>query len=185
MKIRIVPPHQYKEQVVKEYGRSHDLHILVETGTLRGKMVEAMTPYFHYIFSIELDPKLFTKAFEKFSSNPNIRICQGDSGSVLPTLSPFLEEPVLFWLDAHYSGGITAKGEKTTPIREELECILQRPYRDVILIDDFHQFKSDSEFPSMNDLIELVETTLTVSNQPKRQLEVEQNIIRITPNMVM
>ena len=43
-------------------------------------------------------------------------ILQGDSTDVLPEVVEKMDEPTLFWLDGHYSGGITASGEQETPI---------------------------------------------------------------------
>jgi hypothetical protein len=42
---------------------------------------------------------------------------------VLPLIIKDLNEPAIFWLDGHYSSGITAKGDKICPIFEELDSI--------------------------------------------------------------
>jgi 16S rRNA A1518/A1519 N6-dimethyltransferase RsmA/KsgA/DIM1 with predicted DNA glycosylase/AP lyase activity len=67
---------------------------------------------FKRIWSIELDKILFELARKKFQSESHIKIIQGDSGTVLPELLNKLTDPDIFWLDAHYSGGKTAKVEK-------------------------------------------------------------------------
>ena len=67
------------------------------------------------------------KAIKRFADDKNVRILQGDSGKELPSLIDGVEEPVLFWLDGHYSSEFfvkdeyirTAKGEKNTPIEKE------------------------------------------------------------------
>ena len=41
----------------------------------------------------------------------------------VPELVRQLDGPALFWLDGHYSGGDTAKGELDTPVSAELESI--------------------------------------------------------------
>jgi hypothetical protein len=45
-----------------------------------------------------------------------ITVLQGDSGNVITRVMQEVFQPVLFWLDAHYSGGITARGELDSPI---------------------------------------------------------------------
>ena len=58
---------------------------------------------------------------------PHVTIFQGDSATVLPKLLATIQEPCLFWLDGHYSGGITALGKSITPILDELQTISPTP----------------------------------------------------------
>ena len=60
----------------------------------------------------------------------------GNSPDVLRSLAATIDEPVLFYLDAHWSGGVTAHGEVEVPLLEELEIIRKRPHGDFIIIDD-------------------------------------------------
>jgi hypothetical protein len=47
----------------------------------------------------------------------------------------------LFWLDGHFCGGVSAHGDKGTPILEELNLILSHRVKEhVILIDDARLF---------------------------------------------
>ena len=58
-----------------------------------------------------------------------------------------------FWLDGHYSGGSTFRGEKDSPIKEELAAIEEAlPTLDsvAVLIDDVRCFYSD-EFTALNN----------------------------------
>jgi hypothetical protein len=60
----------------------------------------------------------------------------GESGVELPRVLAHVQEPVLFWLDAHPSGGQTADAG-FDPILHELDAIYRHPVkRHVILIDD-------------------------------------------------
>ena len=55
-----------------------------------------------------------------------------------------LEEPTLFWLDGHYSGGVTARGSKETPILDEVDKILStKESRHVLIVDDARCFGTD------------------------------------------
>src|SRR5262245_20655003 len=82
----------------------------VESGTFRGDTTAQQVPWFSAIITIEIDPALAAAARERFKNEPSIAVLQGDSAEVLATLcdiSPKLREPVLFYLNRHWSGGIT------------------------------------------------------------------------------
>ena len=42
---------------------------------------------------------------------------------VLPKLLPNLSGDINFWLDGHYSSGLTFKGDQECPIKDELDQI--------------------------------------------------------------
>ena len=86
----------------------------------------------------------------------------------------YLQEPTLFWLDGHYSSGITAKTDKNTPILEELKTIFTSPYNHGILIDDARLFTGKEDYPSIDELCLLVK-----GYAPERTVEVADDIIRI------
>lgn len=119
-------PHPVKQKTLARYAKKHGLRTLVETGTFYGDMVAAMRNDFREIFSIELREPLAIKAQRRFCRYPHISILHGDSASVLGKLVPTLGNPTLFWLDGHYSGGITAKGDAVTPSFRELSHIKGR-----------------------------------------------------------
>jgi hypothetical protein len=169
------PPHVLKQRVVREYARSFSLDTLVETGTYVGTMVDAMKTTFKEIFSIELDRSLYEAAREKFSGFQHIHIVQGDSGEVLPDIINHLTRPCLFWLDGHYSGGITSKGQLETPVSKELESILQHPLAShVILIDDARCFTGQNDYPTIEELRDYLRRA-----RPQWAFEVRDDIIRI------
>ncbi|KKK99589.1 hypothetical protein LCGC14_2631260 [marine sediment metagenome] len=112
------PPHILKQKIVKLYAKKFSIKTFVETGTYLGEMIDATKKKFKKIYSIELDDDLFKNAKKKFSKYNHISIIQGDSSDVLPIIISKIKQPCLFWLDAHYSSGITAKGEIETPIRQ-------------------------------------------------------------------
>jgi len=117
----------------------------VETGTWVGEGVEeALQAGFNEIYSIELSPKWHKYCVEKFQSLPNVHLSQGDSGKVLEEVISQIDQPITFWLDAHYSGEPTAKGETNTPILNELNAIKKHPIKThTILIDDTRCFGTD------------------------------------------
>jgi hypothetical protein len=172
------PPQEVKQEIVFELARQFSLKTMIETGTYLGDMVYAAKDEFSKIYSIELDEMLFLAAERRFQRCPHIKIIHGDSGSVLPQLLGDLKEPCLFWLDAHYSGGITAKGLLETPILQEVSLILDHPItQHVILIDDAHCFTGLNNYPKIEDL-----RSLTAAKRPDYFLNVKDNIIRICSN---
>jgi hypothetical protein len=170
------PPHIVKQNIIKEYQQKYHTSILVETGTYMGDMVAAMCNSFNQIFSIELSEKLHRKAVKKFSTYSHIHLLQGDSGKQLNEIVKQLNEPALFWLDGHYSGGITAMGDKECPVPEELATILTSNYKHVILIDDARLFNGTHDYPT----IEQVENILQ-SYGAKYNLDNQDDVLRLTP----
>jgi hypothetical protein len=171
------PPHIVKQKVLKEYAEQFDLRTLVETGTLHGDMIESLKKFFEKIYSIELSKELYAEAVERFANDNNVELIQGDSGVKMADLVSRLEAPALFWLDGHYSGGYTARGEHDTPIYKELSNILSSPEkRHVIIIDDARCFGTEPTYPTMEEL-----TAFINSKRSDLKIEVEGDSIRITP----
>ena len=94
---------------------------------------------------------------------------------MLPETLKRISEPCLFWLDAHYSGANTAKGDKFSPIMEEVLPILDHKVRNhVILIDDAREFTGKDGYP------EIVKFTQEVTQiRQDLKIVVELDIIRI------
>jgi hypothetical protein len=171
------PPHIVKQKAIDEYRDKYNLTELVETGTYLGDMVEAQRKNFQKIYSIELSEKLFLRARKRFNTFSQIEILQGDSGQILHELIKKINSPALFWLDGHYSEGITAKGDKECPVVQELDAILKSNFDHVILIDDARMFNGKQDYPSVEEIKSILQ-----NSQKKISLEVKDDIIRITPN---
>jgi hypothetical protein len=149
--------HSVKEKTILKYQRRYGIRIFVETGTYLGDMVEAMKNSFEKVYSIELNEDLYKKAKARFVHNNNVFVLQGDSSEVLPTVLKTIIEPAIFWLDGHYSGGITSKGNLDTPIKKELESILNESIKNhVILIDDARLFNGTNDYPTYSEVTETV-----------------------------
>ena len=171
------PPHIVKEQLIKDYVKTFRASILIETGTYFGDMVHAMRKLFARIVSFELDQKLAAQARDRFAGDNHIEIIQGDSGKLLHDYLTTINERCLFWLDGHYSGGITAKGSLETPIMNELTSILAHPVEGhVILIDDARCFTGENDYPTIEELQRFVK-----DKKPDWQFSVDTDVIRIHP----
>lgn len=168
-------PYEVKQQIIRTYGTRFGCRTMIETGTWRGDTIASMQDQFARLHSIELSPELHRAAVERFKDRPYITIHQGDSAEVLPRVLKDIQEPVLFWLDGHSSGGETAKGNIESPILAELETILRHPVKThAILIDDAREFGRGKGYPTLSRIENLVRSVYP-------NFEVEDDIIRITP----
>ena len=168
-------PHYLKRDILRHYARRYRLRSFVETGTYFGEMVNALKGEFEQIQSIELNEFLFERAKRRFMNYSHIRILHGNSASMLPLALASVKQPTLFWLDAHYSGGITACGDQHSPIFLELHHIFHHPIRGhVIVIDDARLFGTDSAYPTLEQLRDYI-----VAQSTPRKLEVIDDAIRI------
>lgn len=170
----VPPPQLHKREVLRAYAKQFGLRSFVETGTFLGDTVAALEDVFQVIHTIELSPELSRQARQRFAEKPHIHVVEGDAGTRLTEILPSLPGPCLFWLDAHYSAGFTARAGQDTPIKQELSSIAKlRPEgRDVILIDDARCFDGQNGYPTLAELrAQLQSTGYDV-------VEVEDDIVR-------
>ncbi len=167
------PPSIYKYSVLREYARNAKINILVETGTYKGGAVTHLLHDFASIYTIELDDDLYRRAHIYFADMNNVFCFHGDSSIELEKITAGIHQEAIFWLDGHYSGGITAKGKKETPILEELKFILSRKKRDIILIDDVRLFGHEQDYPTLEKLLKFV------LSARKAHIENKHDILRI------
>ena len=170
-------PHLIKKDIVLQNSRKYQLNIFIETGTFIGEMVKAVSDHFEKIISIELSEELSRRAAQKFADAHHIQIVHGDSAICLDHVLPHVNGRKLFWLDAHYSGGFSAKGTILTPIQHELCTIFKYSSgKDVILIDDARLFNGKNDYPTLETIGHLVQTNL-----PLYAYRVQDDVIRIFP----
>jgi hypothetical protein len=135
--------------------------IWVETGTYLGHTTKVLSKHGSFVYSIEPEPTLYSNAAHYFKSYSNVEILKGLSEEVFPSLLPKLSGDINFWLDGHYSAGITYKGPKDTPILDELAHISANlhHFRNVcVMVDDIRCFNPAldeySTYPSLNVLVD-------------------------------
>jgi hypothetical protein len=166
-------PSLLKQRIVLDYASRFKPRTLVETGTYYGNMISACKGAFERIYSIELGESFYARARKRFAGDPRIAILQGDSGEQLAVVLKEVKGGCLFWLDAHYSGGLTAKGSVETPIERELGLIFAHPFRDhIILIDDAHCFDGTHDYPVLDVVTQRARSRGWSS-------EVRDNVIRL------
>lgn len=139
----------------------YDTKVFIETGTFHGESVYlALKAGFSKIYSIELNPKFARECQIKFKNKKNVSVISGDSKTVLAEITKNLDERALFWLDAHYSGGDTSKGNQYSPIVDELKIIGSHHIKNhTILIDDVRLFGTEEmDFVKIDEIIYLIKS---------------------------
>jgi hypothetical protein len=182
------PPYELKREILNSYKDNYALKIFIETGTFFGDTVEYFKHSFKKVYSIELAEELAKKAKRRFENDRQVEIIQGDSGSILKGILKDIREPVLFWLDGHYSSEFfvgdefikTARTDKDTPVVEELDTILSSPINHVILIDDARGFDGLGDYPSISS----IKRKVRKAKGPTYSCKVENDIIQIYPKIV-
>jgi hypothetical protein len=166
--------------LIKKVAFDNNLKVFVETGTLVGNTILGVKNSFNKIYSIELNKKLHKLAKQRFRDDINIKLVQGDSSKELSKVLTEIIEPALFWLDAHYSSGVTAMGKTQTPIMEELRKIFNHPIkRHYVLIDDVKDFNGTNGYPEIQFLLSWVEE----ETSKRYRASVSGPIILIEPNL--
>lgn len=165
-------PHIIKQELITEYKNKYDISILVESGTYLGDMVWAQQENFDTIYTIELSKQLHRQAEKRFRKKAHIHVLQGDSGKVMDTIVKEISDKAIFWLDGHYSGGITARGNMDCPIWEELKAILSTGTEHIILIDDARLYIGERDYPSINGIKSYIREQF-----PNSKIEVKNDCI--------
>jgi hypothetical protein len=152
-------PHFIKQTVLLRNGL--DDATWVETGTFMGDTTNLLSKSAKKVYSIEPEPSLFCKAEQRFRDASNVKIIRGLSEEIFPNLLPTLSGDICFWLDGHYSQGVTFKGPQDTPILDELkniEMIIAKKGKIVVMIDDLRLFGSKetaySNYPPLDFLVD-------------------------------
>ncbi len=170
-------PHGQKMRVLKRYIPQDRLVTLVETGTYFGDTVSSLKDLCAEVISIEVDPALHEFAKRRFRSCPKVRLVFGDCAEELPKVLAEINRPAVFWLDGHWSGGITGRGLLDDPILLSLQQIKAHSLNShVLLIDDARCFDGRESRPHIVDVIELLK-----SINPEYRILIHQDIISAVP----
>ena len=152
-----LPPQSIKLATISNSVSVPRPHVFVETGTYYGDTVEAVKHLYDSIISIEVDATLYSKACERFAADANVRIVHGDCVGEMPSILAGLRGRAVFWLDGHYSGGVTGKGVVDDPILISLEQIAAHPVKEhVIFIDDARTFDGREGRPDISDVFNYI-----------------------------
>src|SRR5690349_7703826 len=170
-------PGLIKRAIIKSEARAFGATTLVETGTYMGDTLWFFRHEFEEMYSIEVQPELARLARERFARWKGVHIIEGDSASCLAQVVPKIRGRAAYWLDGHYSAGITGRGAKDCPIWGELDAIVKHKQAPtLLLIDDARCFGTERDYPSKSELQEYINREL-----PGHDMTVSNDIIRIAP----
>ncbi|CAJ1335041.1 unnamed protein product [Effrenium voratum] len=129
-------------------GFSH----FIETGTFLGQTVIALSQHFRELHTIELSPQCFEAAkLFAWKASRSIHFHLGQSTEILKKLLPKISGPSVLYLDAHWSGSVTAGLEQEVPLMDELHLICELlPHACLIIIDDLDLFAKVNSFEAIN-----------------------------------
>ncbi len=136
--VRMGPPTEIIYKLQEVYG----INNFIETGTYQGNTAYWASQVFEQVFTIEYSQDIYQKVTEKYGHIKNINFLYGDTINLLKNTLSKLESPSLFWLDAHWSGGLTYGESDECPLLAEIEIINRSDCEHFILIDDARLFLS-------------------------------------------
>lgn len=170
-------PHVRKRETILKFKELSGAEVFIETGTYLALMMEAMQPHFKSLTSIEISEYLNQRAKNMLGHHTNLNFELGDSGVKMEEVVGRFKEPIIFWLDGHYSGGITGMADIETPIVAELEAIFAHPLasKHTILIDDARLFNGERDYPKMEDIKSFI-----LSKKADAKISSENDILVIT-----
>jgi hypothetical protein len=122
---------------------------IVETGTYLGVSTEFMADVTNLpIYSVEADARTFGFASMRLRNKRNVTLSLDDSREFLTkffaeTATRYKGEPLLFYLDAHWS--------KDLPLPDEIATIFSSGARAIVMIDDF-QVPDDAGYRYDNEV---------------------------------
>jgi hypothetical protein len=113
--------------------------VFVETGTWHGDSTRLALTRFAEVHTIELSATLFGE-YSPALTEAGAHCYQGDTRVLLPQLALTIQEPVCWFLDAHWTDQCAGAMRGPLPLWEELEVLSGRTYADIVIVDDVHSF---------------------------------------------
>lgn len=131
---------------VKYLQQKMKLTVAVEGGTYLGETAKSLSAIFEQVYTIENSDQMFVQAKTNIAGIKNISLLKGDTRDHLPEIL-MSEDNILFWLDAHWSGGVTYGEQDECPLIDELITIFQSGKVCAILVDDARLFMAPPPIP--------------------------------------
>jgi len=135
------------EQETRWLKEKMNLTTVVEGGTYQGGIAKKLSKEFQKVYTIEKSDVMYEEAKGNIGGIPNITQLRGDTREHLPKIAK-VNDNIIFWLDAHWSGGDTYGQQDECPLLQELNTIFNSEMRNyAILIDDARLFLAPPPLP--------------------------------------
>ncbi|NJN87145.1 MAG: FkbM family methyltransferase [Leptolyngbyaceae cyanobacterium SL_7_1] len=169
--------------IILKLRDSYNIRTFIETGTYQGWTAHWASQWFDQVITIELAKPLYDYAKSTYQAATNIEFLYGDTREQLRSIVPRLATPSLFWLDAHWSGGVTYGESDECPLAEELEIINRSPLDHFILIDDARLFLSPPPRPHQIDQWVDLSTLMALINASihEKYTVVSEDVLIVVP----
>lgn len=133
-------------QLLSFLSIAFDIRTFIETGTAHGLTAAKAANIFPNVHTMELAEGLHRESSALLKRRAHCYM--GKSVDVLERILPKMGAlPIVYWLDAHYSGGHTAGATEQCALLQELAAINKRQgNNDFIIIDDAHVFFSPAVY---------------------------------------
>jgi len=109
------------------------------------------------VLTIEVDHVLAKAAEDRFRKFENVQVFKGDSSNLLDGITKEIKGSTLFWLDGHYSMGVTSRGLNSSPLSNELQILKQNldwNLPQVVAIDDIQSINGKDGYPHFSEIQE-------------------------------
>ena len=145
-----------KAFLVVQIGHRLGCTDIIETGSFLGQSAYIFSGSFDSVHTIEADERLHKASASwiesQTASRSRVHCYCGNSSSILPSLEMIRQNRVLFFLDAHFSTGITSNKYGICPLIDELDSIFSYFDKPVLVIDDLRCMSSPG-YPSIEDIL--------------------------------
>lgn len=159
------PAHVYKPLLAAMIGLTLGKTIFVETGTFVGQSSYFVSRLFSEVLTVEasVDLALAARRLMEATNTENVKVVQGASVDLLQNLSLEAGQSAVFFLDAHYSTGLTSRLFGACPLVDELTIIFKRFDNPVIIVDDLRTMTGLGGYPSIAEILACIPSSFAAT----------------------
>jgi hypothetical protein len=152
------PKYINKSLLAAMIGLKNNKKIFIETGTYIGQSTYNIQNLFSKLYTCEASKDLYKAAKNLFllTKSKNIKIYLNDSRNFLKSLKKTIANNSVFFLDAHYSTGITSKEYGRCPLLDELQIIIKKTSKPIVVVDDIRTMNGKNGYPNLNEILNIL-----------------------------